>query len=649
MKKIMIVDNHPVMLQFMKMLMEKEGHQVTAAKDGLVALANLKTFVPDVIFLDLVMPNITGEKLCRILRSMPELNKTLIVIISAIAAEGDIHFKKLGADACIAKGPFDRMSGYILDVLDQMDKETFRELSSEIIGLSESHSREITKELLHAKRHSDLILDNMSEGIFELNPEGRVIYVNPAAVTLTNLKEEEVLGVYYYNLFDDTDRLRIRKDMDRINEDTQKVIRITPSSLNGRQVTMSILPVLSNKDKSIVVIANDVTEENRLEAQLQRAQKMEAIGILAGGVAHDLNNVLSGIVSYPELLLLDIEESNPLRKPIETIRKSGERAAAIVQDLLVMARRGTLISEVVDLNKIISEYLVTPEYEKLLSFHPEVRIETNLDPQLLSIMGSPVHLAKAVMNLVANAAEAMPWGGEITISTENSYVDEPIKGYDNVNEGEYVLVTVSDMGTGISLEDMERIFEPFYTKKVMGRSGTGLGLAVLWGTVKDHRGYIDVKSTEKNGTSFKLYFPVSRLEASIEVPLFSIDDYRGNGEAILVVDDVQLQREIASSILVRLGYTVTSVSSGEEAVEYLRDHSVDLVVLDMIMDPGIDGLETYKRVHELHPGQKAVITSGFSETDNVRELKRLGVASYIKKPYTLERMGQAIVDELSKV
>lgn len=649
MKKIMIVDNHPVMLQFMKMLMEKEGHQVTAAKDGLVALANLKTFVPDVIFLDLVMPNITGEKLCRILRSMPELNKTLIVIISAIAAEGDIHFKKLGADACIAKGPFDRMSGYILDVLDQMDKETFRELSSEIIGLSESHSREITKELLHAKRHSDLILDNMSEGIFELNPEGRVIYVNPAAVTLTNLKEEEVLGVYYYNLFDDTDRLRIRKDMDRINEDTQKVIRITPSSLNGRQVTMSILPVLSNKDKSIVVIANDVTEENRLEAQLQRAQKMEAIGILAGGVAHDLNNVLSGIVSYPELLLLDIEESNPLRKPIETIRKSGERAAAIVQDLLVMARRGTLISEVVDLNKIISEYLVTPEYEKLLSFHPEVRIETNLDPQLLSIMGSPVHLAKAVTNLVANAAEAMPWGGEITISTENSYVDEPIKGYDNVNEGEYVLVTVSDMGTGISLEDMERIFEPFYTKKVMGRSGTGLGLAVLWGTVKDHRGYIDVKSTEKNGTSFKLYFPVSRLEASIEVPLFSIDDYRGNGEAILVVDDVQLQREIASSILVRLGYTVTSVSSGEEAVEYLRDHSVDLVVLDMIMDPGIDGLETYKRVHELHPGQKAVITSGFSETDNVRELKRLGVASYIKKPYTLERMGQAIVDELSKV
>ena len=388
-------------------------------------------------------------------------------------------------------------------------------------------------------------------------------------------------------------------------------------------------------------------EKRDLESQLQRAQKMEAIGTLAGGVAHDLNNILGGLVSYPELLLMQMSQDSPLRKSILTIQKSGEKAAAVVQDLLTLARRGVVVTEVVNPNEVISEYLESPEYGRLQSYHSGVHIETHLATDTLNILGSSTHLSKTVMNLVSNAAEAMPEGGKLTISTENRYIDRPIRGYDNVKEGDYVVLTVSDTGTGISPDDMEKIFEPFYTKKKMGRSGTGLGMAVVWGTVKDHNGYIDVESTEGRGTTFTLYFPVTRksLEERSEI---SVREYIGKGEAVLVVDDVEEQRRIASGMLKELGYSVVSVSSGEEAVEYLRSNKVDLLVLDMIMDPGMDGLETYRKIIEIHPGQKAIIASGFSETDRVKKVQSLGAGAYIRKPLLLEKIGVAVKEELEK-
>jgi CheY-like chemotaxis protein len=315
---------------------------------------------------------------------------------------------------------------------------------------------------------------------------------------------------------------------------------------------------------------------------------------------------------------------------------------------LTLAKRGVSATEVVNLNNIISEYLNSPEHEKLKLYHPGVEVETDLKAGHLNILGSPVHLSKVVMNLVSNAAEAMVKGGTISISTENQYIDRPIRGYDDVEEGDYVVLRVSDTGTGISSEDIGRIFEPFYTKKKMGRSGTGLGLAIVWGTVKDHKGYIDLQSTEGKGTTVNLYFPVTRQEPAKDQAGLSIEDYMGSGESILVVDDVEEQREVASAILTKLGYSVTTVPSGEEAVEYLKSNASDLVVLDMIMDPGIDGLETYRQIIGLHPGQKAIIASGFSETDRVKEAQRLGAGQYIKKPYTLEKIALAVKSELSK-
>jgi signal transduction histidine kinase/ActR/RegA family two-component response regulator len=383
------------------------------------------------------------------------------------------------------------------------------------------------------------------------------------------------------------------------------------------------------------------------EEKLTRAKKMEALGLLAGGVAHDLNNVLSGIVSYPELLLLDLPKESKLRKPIETIQETGHRATAIVQDLLTVARGIAIAKEPLNLNAMVENFLLSPEFEKLKRFHPTVTIKTNLDTDLFNISGSDAHLGKVVMNLVSNAAEAIEGSGDVIISTLNRYVDRPIRGYDDVNVGEYGVLSVSDGGPGISPDDLERIFEPFYTKKVMGRSGTGLGLAVVWNVVQDLKGYLDVISDE-NGTTFELYFPTTREEVSDKDLSIPIKDYQGDGEKVLVVDDVESQREIACEMLNILGYKAKAVSSGEEAVEYLKENTVDLILLDMIMAPGINGRETYERILKIHPNQKAVIVSGFAETDDVKEAQRLGAGQYIKKPLTLEKIGTAVKDELKK-
>ncbi len=391
------------------------------------------------------------------------------------------------------------------------------------------------------------------------------------------------------------------------------------------------------------------SEKNELVEQLNRSKKMEALGLLAGGVAHDLNNVLSGIVSYPDLLLESLPKGSSLQRPLITIRDSGQKAAAIVQDLLTLARRGVVTYDVVNLNKIISEYLSAPEHERLLAQYPKTKVETHLDPSLLNTRGSVVHLRKSLWNLVSNAFEAQPEGGKIIIATRNCYFEETVVRYEIILPGEYVVLSVEDYGTGIASEDLKRIFEPFYTRKIMGRhSGTGLGMAIVWGTLRDHHGFIDVKSEKGKGSLFELYFPVTREQPVLEMAEVSLDTLMGSGEHILVIDDIPEQRQIAENLLTRLGYSVTVVESGELAIEYVKEHKVDLLLLDMIMDPGMDGLDTYRRIVEMHPGQRALITSGFTETDRVKKAQMLGAGQYLRKPFTFRGLGLAVRMELKK-
>ncbi|MBW1781722.1 MAG: response regulator [Deltaproteobacteria bacterium] len=387
------------------------------------------------------------------------------------------------------------------------------------------------------------------------------------------------------------------------------------------------------------------TQRKKLEAQLARAQKMEALGTLAGGVAHDLNNILSGISSYPELLLMKLPQDDPLREPLKTIHRSGIKAARIVDDLLTLSRRGAAVFETVDLQQVIGDYLKSPEFREMLSFHDNVTYKTKFSSDDFNINGSMVHLSKTVMNLITNAAEAMPAGGPITISLERVTVPYEKQSVTVLKDGAYIKLTVADEGTGIAPEALDHIFEPFFTTKKMGRSGTGLGMAVVWGTVKDHNGQIDVKSLAGRGTTFELLFPAaaSKQPHGLSPPSTCPE---GRNEFILVVDDVFEQREIAAGILETLGYSVRSLSSGEAAVAYLQDNSADLILLDMTMEPGMNGLETYRRILQFRPDQRVIIASGFSESDLIQEALQLGAWAYLRKPYSVASIARAVADAL---
>jgi signal transduction histidine kinase/ActR/RegA family two-component response regulator len=430
--------------------------------------------------------------------------------------------------------------------------------------------------------------------------------------------------------------------------------KLSPENLNSSfrfnrkpaRNTVDELDLLLNSiDQMRTNMAEQLEKQKSMEAQLLRTRKMEALGTLAGGVAHDLNNILSGIVTYPDLLMLKYPEGSPMRETLQVIKKSGLRAAAIVDDLLTLARRNVSVMDVVDVNQMAADYLESPEFEILKYHHPEITFHTDLKADGMIIRGSSAHLTKSLMNLVSNAAESIQGPGTVTVSTRNRHVDgeNEIPG---VPPGDFVMVTVTDDGSGIADEDLERIFEPFYTKKSMGRSGTGLGMAVVYGTVQDHHGHIDIQTELEEGTVISLLFPATRKEADSND--HSANSFSGRGETILVVDDVGEQREIAADILKKLDYSVKTAASGEEAVAYLKQFPADLVVLDMIMVPGMDGLDTYKAIREIRPGQRVLLVSGYSENRRVKTALGLGAGGYLRKPYLLQTIGAAVRKVLEK-
>jgi PAS domain S-box-containing protein len=549
-----------------------------------------------------------------------------------------------GAHIWMTGAPLFDIHGNPSGSIESIRDITERKLAENALKQSEENYREL--------------VENVNSIIFRRDATGNILFFNKFAQKFLGYDETEIINKNVIGtivpeiestgrdlkwLIEDIGRNPARYK-NNVNENIRR---------NGDRVWIAWTnnPIYDDNHqiKEILCIGNDITERiqveadrRRLEMRLSRAEKMESLGTLAGGVAHDMNNVLGVLVGYSELLMEKIPESSPLRKYVDNIMLSGMRGAAIIQDLLTLARRGVAVSQVVNLNRVLSRFFETPEFEKLKAVHSAVTFHIHLENDLLNIMGSPVHLEKTVMNLVSNAAESVSGTGEVTIRTENQYLDSPIRGYDEVLEGDYVVLMVSDTGEGIPEKDIGKIFEPFYTKKVMGKSGTGLGLAVVWGTVKDHRGYINVQSEDGRGTVFTLYFPITRESPGEDQKPLSPEVYQGRGESVLVVDDVKEQRELALAMLTRLGYRVNALPSGEAALEYLKTNTADLIVLDMIMDPGMDGLETYQRILERNPHQKAIIVSGFSETNRVKKAQALGAGAYVRKPYVMEKIGTAI-------
>lgn len=510
-----------------------------------------------------------------------------------------------------------------------------------------------------------LMAENIKDVIWTLDMSLAFTYISSAAEKMQGWSADEIMQFSLEQTMTPDSVEKARNAMGDVLRDGEKTgdfsrhvtLELEQYKKTGETIKTEVSAsfMLDNQGQpcGILGVTRDVTDRVRalreredLQEQLARSKKMEALGMLAGSVAHDLNNILSGIMSYPDVIMIKLPEDSPLIKPLQTIKRSGQRAAAVVNDLVTIARGVAGSRAVTSLNRLVSEHLTSAEHADLLARHPHCHVDVRLEDGLWNISCSRIHIEKILMNLLANAMEAMDQSGVVTVSTKNRMVDRPIRGYDLVNAGEYAVLSVSDTGSGIASEDLDRILEPFYTKKMMGRSGTGLGLAIVWNTVHDHGGYLTVTSGE-TGTCFDLYFPSTQSEIDADESKPPIDALKGNGETILVVDDDPTQREIASAMLSFLGYRVDTVDSGEAAVVYLEEVCVDLMLLDMMMAPGMNGRETFEAVRRIRPSQKAIIASGFSETDEVATAQRMGAGGLLKKPYAIEKLGHAVMCALA--
>lgn len=510
---------------------------------------------------------------------------------------------------------------------------------------------ERTRDLRESERRFHQLVDLLPEMVLETDLNGQIVYCNKVAKERLKIPIASATPVSFSQFI-------AKKDRDKANQHLYNSCFKADTGLQEFIATDSKnmpFPILIRsapirKDGDIIgarMLIIDITERHQLKEQLLRDQKMKIIGLMAGGVAHDLNNILSGIISYPEFLLLDIGANDPMRRPLEIIRRAGLDAAEVVADLLTVARGIAATKEILNANALIENYLVSPDFHQLRLRYPLISINTSLEKDLQNICCSPIHLRKCLMNLITNGMEAIEEKGTLSISTRNyHHVAKISANMQELPEGCYIKIVIFDSGSGIATHDIPHIFEPFYTKKVMGRSGTGLGLAVVWNTMKDHGGIVNVMS-DPQGTTFELYLPSVEEKASI---LSTTPNWRspmGNGEHILVIDDEPSQLEITQKLLHSLNYSTHAVSSGEEAVRYLTTHSADLLIIDMIMAHGINGRVTYERILKIYPHQKAIVTSGFADNEEVRATLALGAGAFVGKPYTLEKIGTAIHNTLN--
>lgn len=464
----------------------------------------------------------------------------------------------------------------------------------------------------------------------------RIVEINPAFETILNLMRKDVVGhlaskVYgtgeapYLDIYNQVVMTGIPKSFETYFEPMDKHFNIS---------------VFRTSDAKFATVFSDITENKKLTELKSRAERLESAGQIAGQVAHDFNNLLAPLLGYPEFIRDELPEDHPALTYLESIERSAAKIAEINQQLLTLGRRGHYTTDVLNLNDIVKQVV-----RDMGQFPNNINCRIELADDLLNIKGGGAQLYRVINNILTNSCDAIGENGEISICTENYYIDNIKKSFNHIPKGEYVKLRIKDTGGGIPVAIQETIFDPFFTtKKTDKKRGSGLGLSVVDSVIKDHGGYIDLESELGVGTEFFLYFPICREE--IADP--DDDNIPTGNEKILLVDDDMIQAEVSTKMLEKLGYQVESVSSGEQAVAMLFNNQYALVVLDMIMPPGIDGADTYRRMLEVNPDQKAIIVSGYSETERVLLAQKLGAGEFVRKPISYKLLARAVRNAIDK-
>ena len=495
------------------------------------------------------------------------------------------------------------------------------------------------------------IVEGLEEGYFEIDLDQNLTFFNDPLCKILGYSPDELSG---RNARAFTSQATIRK-MDQIYaelKETGEPIRVTDYDATGKagnrialELTASLLRDSNGSPVGFRGVLRDVSErkeaeeQNRkLEIQVRQAQKMESIGTLAGGIAHDFNNILMGIQGNASLMALKTDLAHPNYEKIKNIESYVENGTELTRQLLGFARRGKYHAIATDLNDVIDKSATLFGRTK-----KEIRIQKDLVADIWTVEVDRGQIEQALLNLYVNAWQAMPQGGDLYLKTENVILDAEFvnaKPY-KVEAGDYIKITVTDTGIGIDQETRERIFEPFFTTKEMGR-GTGLGLASVYGVIKNHEGYINVYSEIDQGTTFTIYLPASRKKIQKQTEKAVASVAMGTG-TLLLVDDEEMIIKVGKELLQELGYQVMSALSGQEAIELYKENAdkIDLVIMDMIM-PGMSGGETFDRLKEINPEIKVLLSSGYSINGQASKILERGCDGFIQKPFNLIQLSDKI-------